>query len=72
MENTTNTTQQTEAENKRPDFQISLVRDTQFGSQWAQLAVGWTNKDGKGINFTNDLLKMFGFKLVARKIEPKS
>ncbi|MDF1864392.1 MAG: hypothetical protein P1U70_06140 [Saprospiraceae bacterium] len=70
MENSTTNT--TVTENKKPDYQISIVRDTLHGSQWAQFAVGWTNKDGKGINFTNDLLKMFGFKIVARKIEPKS
>ena len=60
--------------NQKPDWKISLVRELPQGhSQWAKIAVGWSwlNDNGEGINFVSDLLKMFGFKIVAQKIEPK-
>ena len=59
----------TEAESRKPEFEISLVRDSHTGSQWARFGVGWSHKDGEGMNFSNDLLKMFGFRIVARKIK---
>lgn len=65
--------QQSKTTGKSPDYRISLVKQTATGNdQWAPLGVGWTNKDGQGISFECDLLKLLGYKLVARKIEPKS
>ena len=51
----------TGAEGRKPEWRLSLARDTQYGTQWAGLGVGWLHKDGQGVNFTNDLLKMYGF-----------
>jgi len=60
----------TQANAKAPDYRLSLVRETQYGDQWMNIGVGWLHKDGQGISFTGDLLKMFGFKLIVQKIEP--
>ncbi len=56
---------------KTPDYRLSLVRETQYGDQWLNIGVGWRHKDGEGISFTGDLLKMFGFKLIVQKFEPR-
>ncbi|MEM6829747.1 MAG: hypothetical protein AAF551_04465 [Bacteroidota bacterium] len=61
----------TQKENKAPDYRISLVRETAHGDVWADIGRGWSHKDSEGITFTPDLLKLFGLKLVARKIEQR-
>jgi len=72
MENQENKTQPSgQSESKAPDYRLSLVRGTQYGDQWLNIGVGWLHKDGEGISFTGDLLKMFGFKLIVQKMEPR-
>lgn len=73
MDNQNQTKPQTnQGESSRsPDFRISLVRERESGDVWANLGVGWLHKDGEGITFTGDLLKLFGFKLIAQKAQPK-
>lgn len=56
-------------EAKAPDYRLSFIRETQHGDQWANIGVGWVHKDGQGISYKSDLLKLYGIKLVARKIE---
>ena len=58
-------------ESKRPEWRLSLVRDVHGTTQWASLAVGWMNRKSEGMNFTNDLLRMFGFRIVVTKMESK-
>ena len=69
QENQTQSSPQANA--KAPDYRLCLVRKTQYGDQWMNIGVGWLHKDGQGISFTGDLLKMFGFKLIVQKIEPR-
>ena len=56
-------------ETKTPDYRLSLVKQTPGGDQWASIGVGWTHNDGEGITFSPDILKLYGLKLVARKIK---
>lgn len=60
-----------QGESRSPDYRISLVREKEGGDVWANLGVGWIHKDGEGITFAGDFLKLFGFKLIALKAQPK-
>lgn len=63
--------QTTQGESRSPDYRISLVRENEGSGQWANIGVGWNHNQGEGITFTGDLLKLFGFKLIALKAQPK-
>lgn len=68
MDNQTENQTETAQENKAPDYRLSLVKEIPHGDQWANIGVGWVHNDGEGITFTPELLKLYGLKLVARKI----
>lgn len=69
MDNHIENQTETAKENKAPDYRLSLVKQTPGGDQWASIGVGWTHNDGEGITFSPDILKLYGLKLVARKIK---
>ncbi len=58
-----------EKEGTKPDYRLSLVRDTQHGDQWSNIGVGWSHNDGEGITFSCDILKLYGLKIIARKLK---
>lgn len=72
MDNQNQTKLQTnQDESRSPDFRLSLVTSKDDGDHWASIGVGWLHKDGEGITFSGHLLKIFGFKLIALKAQPK-